>query len=193
MATGTMLTPSRITLHRLNAATSSKGRNGLVSRLPRLRDHISSMKVVEKPILERNRMSHSSTEPISTPARLRQRARGPGQIFLQEAPGQHLQEGPIDELDQPDAGAAQQIDIAHDQRADAAERSAHAGLRQQDRLGAARDRDRRAHDAFLAGSTSSSGLCNGSRARPRTTSRNTSSSVRVAVGLDQRAPACRPR
>jgi hypothetical protein len=33
-----------------------------------LRDHISSMKVVEKPILERNRMSHSSTAPISTPA-----------------------------------------------------------------------------------------------------------------------------
>ena len=63
-----MLTLSRITLHRLSAATSSNGRNGLVSRLPRLRDHISSMKVVENPIFERNRISHSSTAPISTPA-----------------------------------------------------------------------------------------------------------------------------
>ena len=68
IATGTMPTESLMMLQALSAAISSVGRSGLVSRLPRLRDHISSMKVVEKPIFERNRMSQSSTEPISTPA-----------------------------------------------------------------------------------------------------------------------------
>ena len=62
---------------------------------------------------------------------LRERARGAGEIFLEKAPGEHLEEGPVDQLEQPDAGTPQQIHVAEHQRADAAERSAEAGRRQE--------------------------------------------------------------
>ena len=51
----------------IKAATNSIGRNGLIIRLPRLRDHISSRKETEKPSWPRNNMSHISTAAMKTP------------------------------------------------------------------------------------------------------------------------------
>ena len=51
----------------ISADTNSIGRNGLIIRLPMLRDHISSRNEIEKPSWPRNRMSHSSTAPMNMP------------------------------------------------------------------------------------------------------------------------------
>jgi hypothetical protein len=58
----------RIRLDTISATTHSPGFSGLTKRLPRLRLHISSRKPIETPICPRNRMSHSSTAAIRTPA-----------------------------------------------------------------------------------------------------------------------------
>ncbi len=52
---------SRMMLMIISAETNSIGRNGLIIRLLRLRDHISSRKDTEKPSWPRNKMSHIST------------------------------------------------------------------------------------------------------------------------------------
>ena len=65
--TGTMPIASRTTLMTISAMMNSIGRNGLIIRLARLRDHISSRNEIEKPSWPRNRMSHIMTEPMKTP------------------------------------------------------------------------------------------------------------------------------
>src|ERR1700683_2817199 len=68
--TGTAPIDKRTTLITISAVMNSNGRNGLIIRLPRLRDHISSRNDTEKPSWPRNRMSHISTAPMNmTPAR----------------------------------------------------------------------------------------------------------------------------
>ena len=49
----------------ISAATSSHGRIGLTNTWPRLRDHISSRKLIATPIWLRSATSHSSTPPSS--------------------------------------------------------------------------------------------------------------------------------
>ena len=49
-------------------AISSAGLSGLIIRWPRLRDHTSSRKAMEKPSWPRTRMSHNSTPPMNRPA-----------------------------------------------------------------------------------------------------------------------------
>jgi len=51
----------------ISATTNSTGRSGDIMMLPRLRAYISSRKEIEKPSWPRNRISHSSTEPMNTP------------------------------------------------------------------------------------------------------------------------------
>ena len=53
----------RITDIRISAPTNSQGRTGLTNTWPRLRDHISSMKLIATPIWLRSATSHSSTPP----------------------------------------------------------------------------------------------------------------------------------
>ena len=65
--TGTIPIASRMRLMIISADTNSIGRNGLIIRLPRLRDHISSRKDTEKPSWPRNSMSHISTAAMKTP------------------------------------------------------------------------------------------------------------------------------
>ena len=55
----------RIADIRISAATSSQGRIGLTKTWPRLRDHISSRKLIATPIWLRSATSHSSTPPSS--------------------------------------------------------------------------------------------------------------------------------
>ena len=52
----------------IKAAMNSTGRSGDIMRLARLCDHISSRNEIEKPSWPRNRISHSSTAPMKTPA-----------------------------------------------------------------------------------------------------------------------------
>ena len=52
----------------ISAATSSHGRSGLTKTWPRLRDQISSRKLIATPIWLRSATSHSSTPPSSVPA-----------------------------------------------------------------------------------------------------------------------------
>ena len=65
--TGTTPIASRMTLMIISAITNSTGFNGLIIRLARLRDHISSRKETEKPSWPRNRMSHNRTAPRKMP------------------------------------------------------------------------------------------------------------------------------
>ena len=65
--TGSMPIASRMRLMIIRAETNSSGRKGLIIRLPRLRDHISSRKDMEKPSWPRNSMSHISTAAMKTP------------------------------------------------------------------------------------------------------------------------------
>jgi hypothetical protein len=65
--TGTMPMASRIRLMIINAQTNSTGRSGLIIRLLRFRDHISSRNDTEKPSCPRNSTSHMSTAPMKTP------------------------------------------------------------------------------------------------------------------------------
>ena len=65
--TGTMPIASRTMLMIISAATNSIGRSGVIIRLPRLRDHISSRNEIEKPSWPRNRMSHIITAPMNMP------------------------------------------------------------------------------------------------------------------------------
>ena len=58
---------SRMMLMTISATMNSEARSGEIIRLPRLRAYISSRNEIEKPSCPRNRMSHSSTAPISTP------------------------------------------------------------------------------------------------------------------------------
>jgi hypothetical protein len=51
----------------ISAQTNSIGRSGLIIKLLRLRDHISSRNDTEKPSCPRNRMSHISTAAMKTP------------------------------------------------------------------------------------------------------------------------------
>ena len=103
--TGTRPMASRITLIVISARTNSIGLSGLISRLPMLRDHISSRNDMEKPSWARNSVSHRSSEPISVPPATAMRAaeaRRPGlraDVGLQEAPGQHLHRRPIEEVE----------------------------------------------------------------------------------------------
>ena len=53
----------------ISAATSSHGRSGLTKTWPRLRDQISSRKVIATPIWLRSATSHSSTPPSSVAGR----------------------------------------------------------------------------------------------------------------------------
>ncbi len=66
--TGTTPTVRRITLIAISATMNSLIRKGLIIRLARLRDQISSRKEKEKPCCVRNRMSQSRTAPINVPA-----------------------------------------------------------------------------------------------------------------------------
>ncbi len=50
------------------APISSSGRSGLTNNCPRLRDHISSMKIKDTPSCPRNSTSQRSTAEINTPA-----------------------------------------------------------------------------------------------------------------------------
>ena len=65
--TGTMPIASRMRLMIINAQTNSIGRSGLIIRLLRLRDHISSRNETEKPSWPRNSTSHISTAAMKTP------------------------------------------------------------------------------------------------------------------------------
>ena len=65
--TGTMPIASRTMLMIIKAQTNSIGRNGLIIRLLRLRDHISSRNETEKPSWPRNSTSHISTAAMKTP------------------------------------------------------------------------------------------------------------------------------
>ena len=58
---------SRIRLMIISAQTNSIGRSGLIMRLLRLRDHISSRNDTEKPSWPRNKTSHMSTAAMKTP------------------------------------------------------------------------------------------------------------------------------
>ena len=58
---------SRTRLMIIKAQTNSIGRSGLIIRLLRLRDHISSRNETEKPSWPRNSTSHISTVVIKTP------------------------------------------------------------------------------------------------------------------------------
>ena len=124
-------------LHTLSAATSSNGRKRARQQIAEIaRPHLldegggKTDLGAEQNVPEQNAADqHAGT--------LRDRACRAGKIFLQEAPSQHLQERPVDQLDEPDARASQQIGIAQHKRADAARRSEQSRLRQQHRLRAA--------------------------------------------------------
>jgi hypothetical protein len=65
--TGTIPIASRIRLMIISALTNSIGRSGLIIRLVKLRDHISSRNDIEKPSWPRNSTSHISTAAMKTP------------------------------------------------------------------------------------------------------------------------------
>ena len=68
--TGTMPIASRIRLITISDTTNSDGLSGLIRRLPRLRDHISSRKAKANPCCDRRSTSHNSSAPMNTPAAL---------------------------------------------------------------------------------------------------------------------------
>ena len=107
--------------HHHQRGDSSAGRSGVIIRLPRLRDHISSrneMREADLAAEEDVPEQHRADEGAAGLARACPIARR--QIELQEAPHQHLHRRPVDEVDDARPGIAQQIPVAQHHRADAA-------------------------------------------------------------------------
>ena len=67
-AAGVTLIIVRTKLMIIRAPIISVGRSGLINNCPRLRAHISSTNVSDRPRFERNRTSHNNTALMSAPA-----------------------------------------------------------------------------------------------------------------------------
>ena len=67
-AAGVTLIIVRTKLMIIRAAIISVGRSGLINNCPRLRAHISSTNVSDRPRFERNRTSHNNTALMRAPA-----------------------------------------------------------------------------------------------------------------------------